>query len=75
MRTLIDLPQEQIEALAKLGRERGSSRAALIREAVAEYLGRRQAGHLDEAFGLWREGAGEPEDGLAYQDRLRAEWE
>jgi metal-responsive CopG/Arc/MetJ family transcriptional regulator len=75
MRTLIDLPQEQIDALAKLGRERGSSRAALIREAVAEYLGRRQAGHLDEAFGLWRTQAGEPEDGVAYQDRLRAEWE
>lgn len=75
MRTLIDLTPEQIDALAKLGKARGRSRAALVREAVAEYLDRRQPGQLDEAFGLWREGAGESEDGIAYQNRLRAEWE
>ncbi len=75
MRTLVDLPQEYIDALAKLGEVRGSSRAALVREAVAEYLNKRQPRSLDESFGLWRTQAGELEDGVAYQDRLRAEWE
>ena len=75
MRILIDLPRDQIDALAKLGEQRGRSRAALIREAVAEYLDKRQPGDSDEAFGLWRTPAAEPEDGVAYQRRLRAEWE
>lgn len=75
MRTLIDLPQDQLEALADLGKAKGRSRAALVREAVAEYLGRHQTGDLAEAFGIWRTETGELEDGLAYQERLRAEWE
>lgn len=75
MRTLVDLPQNQLEALARLGKANGRSRAALVREAVAEYLGKHQAGDLDEAFGLWQNETGEVEDGLAYQERLRAEWE
>ena len=75
MRTLVDLPQEYIDALAELGERVGSSRAALVREAVAEYLNKRQPRSLDESFGLWRTQAGEPEDGVVYQDRLRAEWE
>ena len=74
MRTLVDLPREQLEALAQLGKAQGRSRAALVREAVAEYLGKHEAGSLDEAFGLWRTKR-EVEDGLAYQERLRAEWE
>lgn len=75
MRTLIDLPPEQLEALTNLGKAKGRSRAALVREAVAEYLGKHEAGSLDEAFGLWRNKTGDIEDGLAYQERLRAEWE
>lgn len=76
MRTLIDLPREQIDALAKLGEVRGSSRAALVREAVAEYLSKHQPGDFAESFGLWRaDKRGELEDGVAYQERLRAEWE
>ncbi|MBI3958361.1 MAG: CopG family transcriptional regulator [Chloroflexi bacterium] len=71
MRTIIDLPQEQIDALDRLqGSER--SRAALIREAVALYLAQHPA-NFDElpAFGIWR---GRGVDGLAYEDALRDEW-
>jgi metal-responsive CopG/Arc/MetJ family transcriptional regulator len=56
MRILVDLPQDQIDALARLSEIRGSSRAVLIREAVAEYLDKHQAGDLNELFGLWRTG-------------------
>ena len=38
MRTLIDLPDTQIQALAALCERVKQPRTALIREAVAEYL-------------------------------------
>ena len=72
MRTIIDLPEDQIEALARLSERDGFSRAELIRRAVSEYL--KIAGIPDQdhsAFGLWRHN---PEDGLEYQNRLRREW-
>lgn len=73
MRTFVDLHREQIDTLLKLSERRGSSVSTLIREAVSEYLDRQQPGGIDEAFGLWR--TDELEDGVAYQRRLRAEWE
>jgi predicted transcriptional regulator len=71
MRTLIDLPDVQIQALAALCERVKQSRAALIREAVAEYLERRTAKSADAAFGLW---GVEAMDGLNYQEKARAEW-
>ncbi|HBK09337.1 MAG TPA: CopG family transcriptional regulator [Acetobacteraceae bacterium] len=71
MRTLIDLPDTQIQALAALCERVHQPRAAIIREAVAEYLERRTQKSTSSAFGLWgKEGA----DGLAYQEKVRAEW-
>lgn len=70
MRTIIDLPQDQIDALARIAEREGLSRAELVRRAVALYL--RTAGdETESAFGLWHEHG---EDGLAYQDRVRREW-
>ena len=71
MRTLIDLPDAQIQALAALCDRVGQSRAAVIREAVAEYLERRAGRPVEAAFGLWGAVA---EDGLDYQRKARAEW-
>jgi len=71
MRTLIDLPDAQIQALALLCERVRQPRAAVIREAVAEYLERRAMKSADAAFGLWGARAG---DGLAYQHKARAEW-
>jgi metal-responsive CopG/Arc/MetJ family transcriptional regulator len=72
MRTLVDLPDSQIQALAALCDQVKQPRAALIREAVAEYLLKHRAQEsVDEAFGLWGSGG---VDGLEYQDRARAEW-
>lgn len=71
MRTLIDLPDTQIQALAALCERVRQPRTAVIREAVAEYLERRKASSADAAFGLWGNKA---VDGLTYQQKVRAEW-
>jgi predicted transcriptional regulator len=71
MRTLIDLPDNQIQALAELCERVRQPRAAVIREAVAEYLERRLKKPVDAAYGLWGAGA---MDGVAYQEKARAEW-
>ena len=71
MRTLIDLPDTQIRALAALCERVNQPRAVLIREAVAEYLDRHAATTADAAFGLW---GPETMDGLAYQEKVRDEW-
>ena len=70
MRILIDLPDETLGRLTELGQPRNTSRVAVIREAVALYLATHPPAAADAAFGAW--GAGE--DGLAYQERVRAEW-
>lgn len=71
LRTIIELPEEQIEALAAICRAEGISRAEAVRRAVAEYAARRGSGDAGRAFGLWR---GRGLDGLAFERRLRREW-
>ncbi len=55
MRTIIDLPEEQVEALDELVEKQATSRAALIRSAINLLLEheRQQAKALAEAFGAW----------------------
>jgi len=72
MRTIIDLPSGQIEALEALCRRDRISRAEAIRRAVAAHLGLVSASARGEAFGIWRDRA---VDGLAYQQRVHAEWD
>lgn len=71
MRTIVELPEEQIRALAEVCRREKISRAEAVRRAVAEYASRHAAGDAEKAFGLWREGQ---VDGLSYERRLRQEW-
>ncbi|MDR3530206.1 MAG: ribbon-helix-helix protein, CopG family [Rhodopila sp.] len=71
MRMLVDLPDAQIQALAALCDRLRQPRAALIREAVAEYLERHTAKPAAAAYGLW---GAEAMDGLAYQEKARTEW-
>ena len=70
MRTLIDLPKPDLDQLNDIAARRRTSRAALVREAVGEFLARQRRGSLKDTFGLLKDG----EDGLAYQERLREEW-
>jgi predicted transcriptional regulator len=71
MRTLVDIPDDQISALADLCERLHQPRSALIREAIGEYLARRSRARAADAFGLWGKDA---MDGLAYQRKARSEW-
>ena len=72
MRTIIDLPDAQIEALDALCRREGISRAEAIRRAVAAHVRSERDRGPDPAFGLWKR---RPVDALSYQRRLRREWD
>jgi metal-responsive CopG/Arc/MetJ family transcriptional regulator len=72
MRTIIDLPDRQLEALERISKRRKVSRAELVRQAVDRFLAE-HAPEAEAAFGLWKR-AGVREDGLAMQRRLRREW-
>jgi hypothetical protein len=71
MRTIIDLPGAQLEALDALCRREGISRAEAIRRAVALQLRQTPVGDPARAFGLWRD---RRVDGLVYERPLRDEW-
>lgn len=71
MRTVIDIPDDQVEGLARIGRREGVSRAELVRRAIDGYLRRRDVAADARAFGLWKD---RETDGLAYEDALRREW-
>ena len=72
MRTIVDLSDQQIEALGRIARRRKLSCAELIRQAVDRYLAE-HAAEQGTAFGLWQR-AGVCEGGLIYQRRMRREW-
>jgi len=71
MRTIVDLPDKQIEALKRMGESTHASRAELVRRAIDEYLVRHLPAKDDSAFGLWKK---RKTDGTSYQERARAEW-
>ena len=71
MRTIIDIPEEQIDSLASHCRREGISRAEAVRRAVASYLNEQADDPDDDAFGMWRK---RKIDSVAYQRKLRAEW-
>ena len=71
MRTLVDIAESQVRALDELARAGDQSRAALIRQAIDDFLKQRLRISATDGFGLWGRG---DEDGLGYQERIRREW-
>ncbi len=71
MRTIVELPEEQVRQLTDVCRREGLSRAEVIRRAVAHYLDVRYTRDRGDVFGLWRD---RDVDGLRYERRLRREW-
>jgi hypothetical protein len=72
MRTIIAVPNQQLDAIDALCRRVGISRAEAIRRAVGAYVLQHRVAEPDQAFGLWRT---RPQDGLTYEQGLRREWD
>lgn len=71
MRTVIDIPDDQIEALRQISERANASRAEVIRRAIADYVARQEPDVGDDAFGVWQERKG---DALEIEDAIRSEW-
>lgn len=72
-RFLVDIPEEDLARLDALAKAEGKSRAAVLREAVADYIAAESRQGFEKYFGLW-ERHGSTVDGLEYERRLRGEW-
>lgn len=73
MRTIVDLPDEQIDGLSRLCEREQISRAEAIRQAVQKYLSEQEeAPPLESFFGIWKD---RDFDALEYEDKIRAEWD
>lgn len=77
MRTLIDLPEDDMKWLDRKAAEQGKSRAALVREAVSNYRAAskpvQDMSWLDDAFGIWKHRT-DIGDAVEWQRRERASW-
>jgi len=64
----------KVYALDMLASERNLRRTDLLVTAVDDFLQKSQDRSTEpvKGFGLWKAA---PEDGLVYQERVRAEWE
>jgi predicted transcriptional regulator len=68
VRTLVDIGDTQVKALDELSKKEKRSRAALIRQAIDDYLAKRYGDQQGDAFGLWGK---RQVDGLTYQKKVR----
>lgn len=71
MRTIIDLPENQVRALAELCELEKISRAEAVQRALAEMLARKQNLGREQAFGAWKSRGGSQK----IVEDLRREWE
>ncbi|WP_341757649.1 MULTISPECIES: ribbon-helix-helix protein, CopG family [unclassified Candidatus Tisiphia] len=73
MRTIVDIPDKQIEILDQLSKRKKVSRAEIVRQALDNYIGsyNKSKENYRMAFGIWK---GKNIDSLLYQQKLRDEW-
>jgi hypothetical protein len=76
-RTLVDLNEKDLSQLDDLAKDQEVSRASVLRDAVAEYLVKRERVPSTQPKPLKGFGAlkGYFQDGQTWQDNLRSEWE
>lgn len=72
MRTLVDIPDEDVAKLDALASRSKRSRAAAIREAIRLYLVQQgdDRSWIDRGYGLWADRDDIP-DGVEYQRAMR----
>jgi predicted transcriptional regulator len=70
MRTLVDIPDDDIEWLDRRASEEGKSRAAVLREAVSAYRAEASKDWITRGAGYWknRQDIG---DAVEYQRTMR----
>jgi metal-responsive CopG/Arc/MetJ family transcriptional regulator len=81
MRTLVDIPDRQLDDLNSICAVRKLSRAEAVRQALDAFIEENRPSR-EAAFGLWKgqvavlpgDSDPLPDDGLAYQEKLRSEW-
>jgi hypothetical protein len=71
VRTLVDIPAEDLDLLNGVVKNLDISRAEFVRRAIAKSLEPHRQARKVEAFGLW---SCRKVDGLKYQERIRREW-
>lgn len=80
-RTIVDIEEENIKALDALGKKRKTSRAALVRRGVELVLQEAKEEEsedlLEKYFGFFKDDpdAFDGLDAVAYQQKMRDEWE
>jgi len=76
MRTLVDIPDDDLAIINSVVKAQSISRAEFIRRAIAQSLTTHRKTQIEKAreaaFGLL---AGRSVDGMEYQERIRQEWE
>ncbi len=70
MRTLVEIPEDDIRWLDRQAEERGLSRTALVREAVTQLRLGASRKSVDTFCGMWRDRT-DVGDGLSFQRRIR----
>jgi metal-responsive CopG/Arc/MetJ family transcriptional regulator len=72
MRTIIDLPDDQVSGLAEICKIHGISRAEAVRRAVTLMLESQNSLTREEAFGAW---SGAIRDSQQFVQDIRKEWD
>lgn len=72
-RFLVDVPADDVRKLDEIAKREGKSRAAVLREAVSEYLQVFSKDGFEKYFGLWAR-HGVEIDSDEYDRKRRAEW-
>ncbi len=71
MRTIVDLPDDQVTVLDKICQQKKISRAEAVRRAVSSLLDSEKQTSREAAFGAWSNRG----DARSQVDFLRDEWE
>ncbi len=72
MRTIVDLPKEQLGALARLCAEQKISRAEAVRRAVDRLIKDNAADQKDFGFGIWKH---KRITSRKFVEKIRSEWD
>jgi metal-responsive CopG/Arc/MetJ family transcriptional regulator len=75
MRTIVDIPDTQINTLDQLAKKKKISRAELVRQALSNYITGciKTNNGYKSAFGSWQNN--DLKDSICYQKELRDEWD